>query len=192
MKKLVTAVLALVSMVSTPAVAQDQEPAPKFHVSPYVGALIPTGGQRDVLDDAVLTGLTLSFDLHPYLATVGSFGWAASEGKQASTLDQDLDVFQYDVGLQGQYPFALGKGLTLKPFVGAGFGVRTYEFRDLDVNTESDFVHYFAAGADMEYRHLAVGLTVRDYLGVYDGLLVDEDSSTHNDLAIFASVGARF
>lgn len=192
MKKLVTAVLAHVLFVSTPALAQEQEPAPSFQVSPYAGAFIPTGGQRDVLDDAVLTGLTLSFDLHRNLAVVGTFGWAASEGKDGLTLGEDLNVFQYDMGLQGQYPFAIRKGLTLKPFVGAGFGVRTYDFSDLDVNTQSDFVHYFAAGANLEYRHLAVGLAVRDYFGVYDGLLVDEDSSTHNDLAVFTSFGARF
>jgi hypothetical protein len=193
MNKLFAAVAVHVLLASTPAFAQAQETAAAgFQISPYVGALIPTGGQRDVLDDAVLTGVTLSYELHRYLSAVGTFGWAATESKDAPTLGQDLNVLQYDVGLQGQYPFALGKGLTLKPFVGAGLGVRSYDFADLDVNTESDFVHYFAAGAALEYRHLAVGVTVRDTLGAYDGLVVDEDSSTHNDLAVFASVGARF
>jgi hypothetical protein len=192
MKKLVTAVAALVVLASTPALAQDREQGRKLQLSPYAGAFVPTGGMRDVLDDAFLTGLTLSVDLHPYLAVVGSFGWAASEGKEAATLGQDLNVFQYDVGLQAQYPFALGRGLTLKPFVGAGVGARTYDFSDLDVGTESDFVNYFSAGASLEHRHLALGVTVRDTLSEYDGTVAAEDSSTHNDLAFFGSIGARF
>jgi Outer membrane protein beta-barrel domain len=192
MKKLVTAVAALVALVATPALAQEQEQARKFQITPYAGAFIPTGDQRDVLDDAFLTGLTLSYDVHPYVSIVGSFGWAGSQGKQTLTLDQDLDVFQYDLGVQGQYPFAIGKALTLKPFLGAGLGARTYDFRDLDYDTETDFVGYLSAGADMEYRQFVVGLTVRDYIGEYDGIGTDENSSTRNDIALFASVGARF
>jgi hypothetical protein len=191
MKKLVTAVGALVALAATPALAQEQEPVGKFQIAPYAGAFLPTGDQRDVLDDAFLAGLTLSYDVHPYVAVVGSFGWAGSQ-QRALTLDEDLDVFQYDLGVQGQYPLAMGKDLTLKPFVGAGLGGRTYEFRDLDVDSETDFVGYLSVGANLEYRQFAVGLTMRDYISDYDGIGREEDSEMRNDIALFASVGARF
>jgi hypothetical protein len=192
MKKLVTAVAALVALVATPALAQEQEQARKFQITPYAGAFIPTGDQRDVLDDAFLTGLTLSYDVHPYVSIVGSFGWAGSQGKQTLTLDQDLDVFQYDLGVQGQYPVALANGVTLKPFLGVGAGARTYNFRDLDVDAETDFAGYVSAGANVEYRQLALGLTARDYITAFDGLAGEADSTTRNDLGLFASVAYRF
>lgn len=192
MKKLITAVAALVALAATPVLAQEQEPVRKFQVSPYVGAFIPTGDQRDVLDDALLTGLTLSYEANPYLSVVGSFGWAASQGMQAFSLDEDLDVFQYDLGVQGQYPVVLGSSLTLKPFVGAGVGARTYDFRDLDLDAETDLVGYLSAGANLDYRSFTVGLAVRDYISDYDGIGVDEDSSTRNDISLFTTVGVRF
>lgn len=192
MKKLITAVAALVSLAAAPALAQEQEQARKLRLSPYAGAFIATGEQRDVLDDALLTGLTLSYDLTPYLAVVGSFGWAGSQGQQALTLDEDLDVFQYDVGVQGQYPLLLGHGLTLKPFVGAGLGARTYDFRDLDVDAETDLAGYLSLGANLEYRRLVLGVTMRDYVSAYDGIATDEDSTARNDISLFTSIGARF
>jgi hypothetical protein len=192
MKKLVTAMAALAALAATPAVAEEREPARKFQISPYAGAFIPTGDQRDVLDDAFLAGLTLSYDVHPYVAVVGSFSWAGSQGQEAFSLNQDLDLFQYDLGVQGQYPLAIGYGLTLKPFVGAGLGARTYSFRDLEVDSETDLVGYFSAGANVEYRQLAFGLTLRDYISDYDGIGRNESSATRNDLGLFASVGARF
>jgi hypothetical protein len=190
-RKLIAAVTALAALAATPALAQ-QAPATHLQISPYAGAFIPTGAQRDVLDAAFLTGLTLSLELDPYLAFVGSFGWAASQGQQPITRDRGLDVYQYDLGLQGQRPFALGRGVTLKPFVGIGTGVRTYDFADGDLASETDFVGYVSAGASLEYRHVALGLTVRDYLSIYDGIAVDEGSSTRNDLSVYASLGARF
>jgi hypothetical protein len=191
MKKLTIALAALVAVATTPALAEEQQPARKFQVSPSVGAFIATGDQRDILDDAVLTGLTLSYDVHPNVAVVGSFAWALSKSV-ALGVEDDLDLFQYDVGVQGQYPFSLGQKLTLKPFLGAGVGARTYSFRDLDVDSETDFAGYFSGGANLEYGNLAFGVTVRDYVTAFDGIAVDADSATRNDLSVFGSVGLRF
>jgi hypothetical protein len=191
-KNLIVAVAALAAFAATPASAQEHAPARKFQVSPYFGAFIPTGDQRDVLDDAFLSGLTLSYDFNRYVSAVGSFGWAASQGMQASSRDQDLDVFQYDLGVQGQYPLALGRALTLKPFVGAGLGARTYDYRDLNVDAETDFVGYVSAGANLDYRSFTIGVTARDYISDYDGIGADEESSTRNDVSLFTTVGVRF
>ncbi len=193
MKKLIAALAGLVALAVTPALAQEQQPARKLQIAPYVGAFIPTGDQRDVLDDAVLAGLTLSYDVHRYVAVVGSFGWAGSQGKEKFARDEDLDLFQYDVGVQGHYAFALSNDLTLKPFVGAGFGGRTYDFRDLDdVDSETDFVGYVSTGVNLEYRQFVLGVTARDYISDYDGIGVEEGSNTRNDVALFTSIGARF
>ncbi|ABC81442.1 outer membrane beta-barrel protein [Anaeromyxobacter dehalogenans] len=187
MKKLLIVVAALVGMAGT---AQAQEPARKFEISPYAGAYLGLGDQRDTLKDAFLLGLKLKYDVHPYVAVVGSFAWSPTEAKQYG--DAKLDLFQYDVGLQGQYPIAITADWTLKPFVGVGVGARTYEFRDLNVDSETDFVWYSELGANVERGPIVVGVTARDTMSAYDGLGGEQDSTTRIDLQLAGHVGVRF
>lgn len=187
MKKLSVVVAAVLAFAT--AAARAEEPVRRWSIAPLVGAYVPTGDQRDLLDDSLLTGLTLSYDVHPNVAVVGSFLWAPT---QTSGLGDDLDLFQYDLGVQGQYPIALAANLTLKPFVGVGVGARTYDFRDVSANTETDLAGYVSAGAGLEYQALELRLTARDYLSAFDGLGVEVDSTARNDLALFASLGYRF
>jgi hypothetical protein len=192
MKKILGVVAVLAAVASTPALAQQMAPARPFEVAPFVGGLIATGHQKQLFDDTVLTGLTLSYDVNPYMAVVGSVAWAPTETKKLPVND-DVDLFQYDLGLQGQYRFHLANGLTLKPFAGAGLGGRTYSFRDLDVDNETDFVGYVALGAGAEYRKLSVSLTARDFISAFDGIgSAEDDASAHNEIGLFASVGLRF
>jgi outer membrane protein with beta-barrel domain len=188
MKKTFVAVAALAALATTSA--QAQESPRKFEIAPLVGAYVPTGGQRDLLDDSVLVGLTASYDVIPYVAVLGSFSWAPTHAKGVG--NGDLDLFQYDLGVQGQYPIALGNDLTLKPFVGVGAGARTYDFRDLKVDAETDFAGYVSAGASLQYKAVAVSLTARDYLTPFDGIARKVSTTTRNDLALFGSVGVRF
>jgi hypothetical protein len=190
MKKLFAAVTAFAALAATPALAQQQAPR-KLQVAPFVGAYVATGDQRDLLDDGLFGGLTASYDVHPYAAVIGSFGWAPTQAKGLAR-DEDLDIFQYDVGVQGQFPFDTGNGVTLKPFAGIGVGARTYSFRDLDVDTETDFAGIVALGGSVEYRAFAVSVTARDYLTSFDGIGPEGDASTRNDLGLFASVAMRF
>lgn len=185
MRKLsvVAAVLALAATT-----ARAGEPVRRWSIAPLVGAYVPTGDQRNLLDDALLTGVTLSHDVRTNLAVVGSFSWTPAQ----TLRDDDLDLFQYDLGVQGQYPIALAPDLTLKPFVGVGLGARTYDYRDLDVDAETDFAGYASAGAGLEYQTLELRLTARDYLSAFDGVAIEGDSTARNDLALFASMGLRF
>lgn len=189
MKKLTIALAALAALCARPALAQGAQEARRFEVATYVGAYVPTGNQRDVLDDAALVGLTASYDVSRYLALVGSFGWATTEVKGLA--QSDLYLFQYDVGLQGQYAIETGGGVTLKPFVGLGVGARTYSFRDLNVSSETDVAGYFAVGGSVEYRLATLSLTAREYVSAYDGLGISNTSSTRNDLGLCASFGMR-
>jgi len=187
-KKLFIASVALVVFGASPAFAEAPGAPHRFQLAPYAGVYIPTGDHRDVFDDSVLVGLSASYDVIPYVAVVASVGWTPT---QAGALD--LDLFKYDAGVQGQYPYALSPDLVLKPFLGVGAGARTYHFRDLDsVDAETDFAAYVSAGVQLEYRALAVGLTVRDDVTPFDGIDADGDSQVRGDLAVFGSVGVRF
>lgn len=188
MKRLIVIAAAVVGLTS---VASAQERTRPFDVEPFVGAYVPTGDQRDLLDDAVTVGLTASYDVHDYVAILGSFSWAPTQVKGLAT-DEDLDLFQYDVGVEGHYPFALGGGWAVQPFLGLGAGARTYSFRDLDVDAETDFAGYVAAGVGAQRGPLSVRLSARDYVTSFDGLDGSGDDEARNDVSIFAGVGMRF
>jgi hypothetical protein len=175
----------------TSPVARAQEQTRPFDVEPFVGAYVPTGDQRDLLDDAVAVGLTASYDVHRHVAILGSFSWAPTKVKGLAT-DDDLDLFQYDVGVEGHYPFALGGGWAVRPFLGLGAGARTYSFRDLDVDAETDFAGYVSAGISAQRGPLSVRLIARDYVTAFDGLAGGGDDEARNDVSIFAGVGMRF
>ncbi|MFO0581710.1 MAG: outer membrane beta-barrel protein [Anaeromyxobacter sp.] len=182
MKKILAVAAALAALSATPARAE--EPAARVEVAPLVGAYIPILDQRSSLDRALLAGLVGTYDFHPNVAFVGSVAWAGTK-----SAGEALDLFQWDIGLQGQVPYALTASWTLKPFVGVGVGTRTYDFRHAGLETQTDFHFYSAAGASLRRGALDVGLTLRHELtsgGPYG------ESETRGNLAPFASVAYRF
>jgi hypothetical protein len=182
MKKSLALLTALAALAATPARAE--EPAARLEVSPLVGAYMPILGQRDTLGDALLVGLAGTYDFHPNVAFVGALAWAAPKAA-----GQTVDLFQWDIGLQGQLPYALSASWTLKPFVGVGIGPRTYDFRSAAIETETDFHFYSAVGASLRRGGLDLAFTLRHELTTGGPL---GDSGTRGNLAPFASVGYRF
>ena len=182
MKKTLALLSALAALAAAPARAE--EPAARLEVAPLVGAFMPILDQRDTLGDALLVGLVGTYDFHPNVAFAASVAWAAPEAA-----GRTVDLFQWDIGLQGQLPYALSGSWTLKPFVGVGVGTRTYDFRTAAIETETDFHFYSALGASLRRGGLDVALTLRHELttGGPQG-----DSGTRGNLAPFASVGYRF
>lgn len=184
------ATLSALAALAAPAFAEE---APRTtQLSPLLGVLIPTGHQRVILDDGVLIGLTASLDVHRNVALVGAFGWAQTAGHGLTLRSATLDVAQYDLGVQGQLPIELADGQTLKPFLGAGVGGRTYRFRDLHVEAETDLVGYYALGVSLECRPLVISATARNYLSDFDGIGAKRGPSRASEFAVFGSLGARF
>jgi opacity protein-like surface antigen len=188
MKRVLVITAAALGLASA---ARAEESAARFEVTPFVGAYVPTGDQRDLLKDAFALGLTASYDVHRYVAVVGSFSWAATQVKGLGR-DDDLDLFQYDLGVEGRYPVALGGAWTVQPFLGVGAGARTYSLRDLDVSAETDFAGYVSAGVSVQRGPLAVRVGARDQITPFDGLDGAGKEETRNDLGVFAGAGLRF
>ncbi|MEX2152715.1 MAG: hypothetical protein WD825_05200 [Gemmatimonadaceae bacterium] len=55
--------------------AQETSAPARGTIRPFVGAFIPTGDQRDLLEDAVLVGAQASWTVHPNVGLTASFGW---------------------------------------------------------------------------------------------------------------------
>lgn len=181
MKKL--ALAALLSLLCVPA-AQAGDLAHPVEVSPFAGAFLPVAGQRAALSSALLLGARASWDLHENVAVVGTVAWARPEAGGA-----DVDLFQWDIGLQGQAPVALARGWSLEPYAGVGVGTRTYSFVKLDLQTRTDFVFYSGLGVDLRRDHLAVGVTARHQLSAFSPVGA---SDARGDVVLLGSLSWRF
>lgn len=183
------AVLALL-LGPSPAAGGGATPYGRFFLSYDAGALVALGGRENLLDDAVLAGVTASFDVSRYLAVVASVGREQTEVHRGSYGERSL--VQYDVGLQGQYPRRLGAETALVPFVGAGLGGRTSDFSDVGGPVDTDLTGYVALGARVAYRFAVVGVTARDLVSASDGPWPTRAGAVRHDLALLASLGVLF
>lgn len=190
--------LAVIAALTAFAIrAQAQAPAQSaFHARPVVGALVATGEQRALLKNAVLVGAQASYQLHSDLAIVGSFAWLPSEDKTAAT-QAKLDVYQYDVGLEGQAAdLTPGTALSTRPYVVIGAGARTYNLRQtVGTGAQTNPLAYAAVGVDLDLTsgRLGLRLEARDNVTAFKGLRGElEERKARNDLQFAAGVTFGF
>lgn len=163
-----------------------------FELRPFVGAYIPTGDQRDLLEDAVLVGAQLSWHALPYLGVTGTFGWSPSKDR-ITPGDQTLDIYQYDVGAELRAASLWGGTmLNVTPFVGLGVGGRTYDYRDLDVDSRTNVDGYGALGGDIGFGAVGFRIEARDYVSQFKPLVGGGAAKTRNDIGLAAGVSYRF
>lgn len=203
-RTLAAAVTALIALAPAGADAQQaQSLGGGVALRPVVGAFIPTGKNRDVLDDAVLMGAQLSYHVSSNFSVLGSFAWSPSTDRttwgptSAPNVDEDLDVFQYDLGVEGRLPNAVGgASWALSPFAAVGAGGRTYHYRDIDAqDAETNVVGYVGLGTDIAPRIGAWGIRVeaRDYISAFKGLRGElSERKARNDVVLTAGLTYRF
>ena len=185
------AVFALSAVVTTSATAQDVTTSNGFEIRPYAGAYIPTGTQRDLLKDAVLVGGQASYRILPQLAITGTVGWSPSKDRLLPG-DETIDLWQYDLGAELRAPSWRTWGtLDFTPFVGLGGGARTYNYRDLDVDSKTNVAGYGVLGGELGFGRIGIRLEARDYVSrfkPFDG----GDAKTRNDVTVATGVTLRF
>src|SRR4051812_37293044 len=98
------------------------------------GGLVPTGAERATIKDAQYSAAQVSWLVAPSLAITSTLGWGRSRDI-ATSGDPQLDVFTYDLGAEARgAEWFTGKRVTFAPFIGAGAGARSYNYRNLDVD----------------------------------------------------------
>jgi len=188
----VAVAIAILRPVATPAQARNYTML-RFEIRPYAGAYIPTGDQRDFLKDAVLAGAQLSWLPIERLALTGTFGWSPTKDRITAGY-QSLDVYQYDLGAEWRSrAWYRSVNWSLLPFVGAGVGGRTYDYRDLPVSSGTDFDGYGALGAELGFGGWGIRIEGRDYVSQFRNLSGQIDgTSTRNDVTIAAGLSVKF
>ena len=140
----------------------------------------------------MLAGAQLSWRAIPALAITGTFGWAPSKDR-VTPGNQTLDIYQYDVGAELRAT-SLYRGTLwdLSPFVGLGLGGRTYNYRDLDVDSKTNFDGYAALGSDVGFGPVALRIEGRDYVSQFKPFTGTGDTKTRNDIGLAFGVSYRF
>ena len=171
--------------------AQDRTIA-SFELRPFAGAYLPTGDQRDLLEDALLVGAQGSWRALPQFAVTGTFAWAPSKDR-VQVGDETLDLYQYDIGAELRAPAWYQAGSwDFTPFASLGVGGRTYSYRDLEVDSKTNVAGYGALGGEFGFRSVGLRLEARDYVSRFEPLIGSGEKSTRNDITVAAGLTFRF
>jgi hypothetical protein len=178
------------SAAQTSSTETSAPPAGAWELRFTGGAFVPTGAQRNALKDGQMSAAQLSWLVRPSLAVTGTFGWARSRDLGIVD-DPKLDVFTYDVGAEARASeWFAGRRVTFSPFIGAGAGARSYNYRKLDLDATHNLAGYGAVGGELGMGRVGLRLEVRDYVAGFKPLAGAGRADTRNDVVMM--VGVRF
>jgi|GEM_PF-3292703 hypothetical protein len=209
---LLAALVAMAALVFPARGASAQIAAPAasrapagLELRPYIAAFVPTGLQRAVLGNAVVTGGQVGWQFHPHLAVTGAFGWAPTKsmqrvvisGRTSTSLREPLDVYAFDAAVEGRGTSIRGfAAWSTRPYLALGAGGRTYRFRTLGgADPQTNLVGYAAIGLDVNPEAHRAGLRVeaRSNVSAFRGLLGEfRDAQIRSDVQLSAGLTVRF
>ena len=183
-------VASLVVLAATGIVASAQEPM-RPEIRPFVGMSVPTGTQRDLFKDAAMYGVQAALEVRPEFHMLGTFGWIPGQTKYAG-LDNDVQIYQYDVGLEFNMVRALGEAWLFKPFLGLGAGARSYFYANDNLKDRTCAAGYGALGMEFEINRAAIRLEGRDNVFCFRSALPNVKSKTRNDVGFSLGLAYHF
>jgi hypothetical protein len=179
--------LAAAALMAGAMALSAQEPAARPEIRPFMGASIPTGTQRDLFNDAPMFGLQGAVQLKPNFHVVGTFGWVPGQNQFVLTRD-NVNIFQYDVGLELGMVRALGGNWQFKPYLGIGGGARTYAYEADQLADRTCAAGYGALGSEFQVGRTAFRVEARDDVFCFKSPIAGQDSKTRNDIRLTAGV----
>lgn len=183
--------LGFLLVVAPLATAQSSPSTPPSRELRFTGgAYIPTGSQRTFLQNAQASAMQLSLLVRPSLAVTGTFSWARSRDTKSANADK-LDVFMSDVGVEARLAHRqVHRSVTFSPFIGLGAGLRSYNYRKLDVDATHNSAGYAAVGGELGVGHVGIRLEARNYASGFKPLAGTGKSEMRNDVNVM--LGLRF
>ena len=163
--------------------------APLLEARPFAGLYIPTGAQREVFANTPLVGLQGAVHL-PTVILTSTFNWGRSGDRRAGAT-HDIDLYQIDWGLEKE-PLASPLRWQLRPFLGAGLGLRIYDSREPGATTRRAIAGFATGGLSRRVGRVDTRVEIRDHLSGYRGVTVVRPSSVRNDLTVAIGIARGF
>lgn len=183
--------LLAVAVTSLPMVAEGQSSAKspsKWEFLVASGKMLPTGDQRDALNQGDHTSAQLAYFMHPAVAVTSNIGWTRSRNNSVATTPH-LNVFMADVGSEVRIPrWMMRDGVTVSPFGGAGLGVRSYSARSVSSKARNNAAAYVSVGSEIGTRRVRVRLEARDYVTGFKSFEGVGTRVARNDVVIMAGL----
>lgn len=188
-----TAVITLAALMIGGTHTAAQEQAAPAH-GPWQlivssGRFIPTGAQRAAIGRGKVTVAQVSYVVREGFVITSTLGWGRT--RDVASLDNPrLHMFTYDIGAETRAGKWLDGGrLSFSPFVGAGAGGRTYDYRGLDLDATHNLAGYVSAGGELGIaRRVTLRLEARDYLTGFKPLNGGGSTHARNDLTLIAGL----
>lgn len=187
------AVMALgIALVSAHSAAGQTPPSEgrTWELRVTSGAFVATGNHRNAVANAQATAAQVAWVVRPSLAVTGTFTWARSRDRGLVNTPK-LDVFTSDVGVEARPTLWFAKrAVSLSPFAGVGAGMRSYNYRKLEVDATNNLAGYASVGGELGIGRVGLRLEVRDYATGFRPLVGAGRSDMRNDVVMMA--GLRF
>ena len=191
MRRILYGIVAVCAAATALAAQASSAPTTKIELRPFFGASIPTGDQRDLYGEEPIFGLQSALELKPTFHVVGSFGWVPSKTTYAVG-DTDVDIFQYDVGVEFSLVRPMASGWEFRPFLGLGAGGRSYAFAASQLNDETCLSGYGALGSELQMGRTAIRFEARDNVFCYKSPITGIESETRNDVGLALGLAYHF
>ena len=163
---------------------------PKLEIRPWIGARIPTGPQGDIFRTAPVYGAQAAIEMTRTFHMIGTLAWSPGQSRM-DVVDQDVDVFEYDLGVEYNFLIPLSDAWDLKPFAGGGAGARTYLYGSRDLESSTPLTAYGSLGTELQRGRAAFRIESRGYLhGFSDPRTEDWDSL--NDVGVAVGFAYHF
>jgi hypothetical protein len=177
---------ALAASAVSPLAAQL--PAERLlEVRPFAGALIPVRAHRDAFLTAPMAGLQAAVEVRPTFHVLATFAWSAAQDK-FGLAQNNVNVYSYNVGaelgLVRQLVFGRPGDWELRPFVGAGVGARSYQYRAFGMSDRTCFAGYGALGTELQHGNIALRFEGRGNAFCFRSPLPGVESQTRGDVGL--------
>ena len=181
MKLRVISIAALV-VGATAAPAQNVTGGWTPELRPFVGVFMPTGALRNDLKSATTLGAQGALEISSRFHLVGTAAWTHGHEKFGLSTDR-VDLWQYDVGVEGNVIHNLSQSWMLRPFAGLGAGGRTLDFKAEGLGSKTCTAGYGALGTELQRGAVALRLEGRNYLSCYESPITNV-KKTRNDATV--------
>jgi hypothetical protein len=169
--------------------AQERWRPPSSEIRPFAGVFLPVGALDADFKAATMVGVQGAIEVNRHIHGVASVGWTHGHNR---LFTQDVTyIWQYDVGAELNAVSEMGWGWFFRPFIGAGAGGRTYDYRHVDVKTTSCTAGYAALGAEIQRNLVAFRTEARDYLSCFESPLSGA-KRTRNDIGLTFGLAYHF